>query len=298
VNYSATEDEMNVTFAPTMAYLYTEETMGRYEWSVVGRDAATVDSAGDSMVTEAFDSLKHVSIGLAGEDMFGASFDVQVPSVMAKFGAGTAVADYKDAAAVGNEVGFRAALVDDWCTYWPVTTSNMIAAGGPLANVLAYYSNDFTSAFYGTGQFTAGSAYTGVLTGIPCWNRAWPQNGGLYNTYSSFTSSSVGYAVISTYIDLNGTEVFVIYGHFGRDTYYATQWFHGDAARGISPGIVELQGAAAGLTSIILKINYADPKHPTFSIPEALGTISETLWFDQGAHDVTSPFKGGIHDNA
>jgi hypothetical protein len=51
-----------------------------------------------------------------------------------------------------------------------------------------------------------------------------------------------------------------------------------------------LQDAPGGLTSIILKISYLDPTHPTFSIVEALGTISETLW----THN--SELKGGIHD--
>ncbi|MEM2130546.1 MAG: hypothetical protein QXZ70_08120, partial [Candidatus Bathyarchaeia archaeon] len=76
-----------------------------------------------------------------------------------------------------------------------------------------------------------------------------------------------------------------------RDTYYATQWLHGDDARGIPPGIIQLQDAPAGLTSIILKIDFtSSSKHPTFSIVEALGTISETLW----VHGFE--LKGGIHD--
>jgi len=127
--------------------------------------------------------------------------------------------------------------------------------------------------------------YSGKITGIPCWNRGWD---GTWNVYTS--SNATGYAVITTNIDINGTVIFEVWGHWGRDTYYATQWLHGDAARRIPPGIVQLQGSPYGMTSMILKIGYADPSHPTFSIVEALGTISETLWM----HGLE--LKGGIHD--
>jgi hypothetical protein len=297
---------MNVTksisFAPATSYAgftytYSEGQMGRYEWVTVGRDANSIDSAGAALVAEAYDSLKEVQIGIAGTDMFGDTYDVQIPSVMSRFTSGTSVANYKDAPFVGNEVGFRAALINDWCTYWPVTSSNLISVGGPLANLLSYYSNDFTDALFGLSQFS-GAAFSNRITGIPCWNRAWDINGGVYNTYSSADDSRFGYAVVSTYIDLNATEVIDVYGHFARDTYYAAQWLHGDLNRGIYPGLQELQRMPSGITSLILKIDYTDPKHPTFSIPELLGTKSEMLWNDYGAKDVSNPLKGGIHDNA
>jgi hypothetical protein len=263
----------------------------RYEWVTIGRypEAATVDSAGAALITAAI-KQKNSTIGLAGEDMNDSMLANMIPSVMSKFGTGETVVDYKDTLG-------RAGLKDDWCTYWPISSSNMIASGGPLANLLTYYANDFTDAFYGLPTY-AGTAYSGKVVPITCWDRAWPTTGGLYRTYAS--NSSEGYAVISTYLDLNGTVIFEVWGHWGRDTYYASQWLHGDVARAIPPGIVQLQDSPWGLTSIILKINYADPTHPTFSIVECLGTISETLW----THRYTSPFtgllvtevKGGIHD--
>jgi hypothetical protein len=283
LNYSYRERELNVSFAPRMSYIYDESMMGRYEWATVGRDAATVDSAGSALVAEAFDSLKAISIGIAGADMANPVTANQMPNVMAQFTSGSTVSDYKDTI-------LRAALADDWCTYWPVASSNMITVGGPLANLLAYYANDFTDAFYGLAEF-AGTAYAGKVVPIPCWNRNWKGTG--YNTYASNTTT--GYAVIATYKDINGTVLFNVWGHWGRDTYYASLWLHGDEARSMMPGLIELQDAPAGATSIILKINYADPKHPTYSIPEVLGTISETLWYHSGS-DVTSPYKGGIHD--
>ncbi len=282
VSYNATEDEMNVTAALTLlpattagaSTVYDATIPGRYEFIEVGRDAATVDSAGAAMVAAAFKN-KQVELGLAAADMAGAALVNDMPYVMGKFGAGTSVADYKDSI-------LRAALKDDWCTFWPVASANLIAVGGPLANVLAYYANDFTNAFYGIPQFS-GSVYSDKIAGIPCWNRGWPPSGA-YNTYAS--STGTGYAVIATTIDLNGTEIFEVFGHWGRDTYYASQWLHGDQARDMPMGIQQLQDAPSGVTSIILKIDYADPSHPMFSIVEVLGTKSERLW----VHASSQPF--------
>jgi hypothetical protein len=261
---------------------------GRYEWGIVGRDAASVDSAGAVYVTASL-KQKNMTFGLAGADMYNTVTANQMPYIMNQFGEGDTMADYMDTLG-------RAALNDDWCTYWPVASSNVFGVGGPLANVLSYYANDFTNAFYGLPQYS-GTAYSGKITGIPCWNRDWPGTGG-FNVYES--STATGYAVISTYKDINGTVIFEVWGHWGRDTYYATQWLHGDAAREINPGVLQLQEAPRGLTSIILQISYTDPKHPTFSIPELLGTISETEWVHQFTNiyndESETETKGGIHD--
>ena len=106
---------------------------------------------------------------------------------------------------------------------------------------------------------------------LTCWDK---------NTYAS--SSTTGYAVITTYKDINGTVMFLIWGHWGRDTYYATKWFH-------EGGAEQLQEAPEGLTTIILEIDYTICE-PAVSIVECLGTISETLWI-HGTEE-----KGGIHD--
>jgi hypothetical protein len=261
---------------------------GRYEWIVVGRDAASVDSAGAALVTAAY-KQKWKDIGIAGTDIMDPVLANQIPSVMEQFGEDDDFEDYMD------DLG-RAALADDWCTYWPVASSNMITVGGPLANVLSYYANDFTDAFYAIPEY-ASSTWAGMITGVTCWQRGW-QPDEEWNVYES--DEDTGYAVISTYKDINGTVVLSIWGHWGRDTYYATQWLHGDAAREISPGIVQLQEAPLCLTSIILEIDYDDPDHPEFSIVEALGTITEFDWthdywnyFEEEADDED---KGGLHD--
>jgi len=278
LSYDADTGSMNITAIidanpaydyEGMMYMYVESQMGSYEWAIVGRDAKTVDNAGSTMVAEAFGSLKEINVGTAGTDMFGGEVATQIPYVMSRFSAGTDKANYKDSI-------LRAALGGIWCTYWPIAGSNMIGTGGPVASMFAYYANDFTTAFYGLNEF-AGTAYANTITGISCWNRNWYGTG--YNVYSSYTDSDTGYAVISTTKDINGTVIFDVYGHWGRDTYYAAMWLHGDEARGLAPGIIQLQSAPYGATSIILKIDYSDPMHPTYSIVEVLGTISETYWY-------------------
>ncbi|MEM2151377.1 MAG: hypothetical protein QXG68_07640 [Candidatus Bathyarchaeia archaeon] len=244
-------------------------TPGRYEWVVVGRDAETVDSAGAALVTSAFkdkiiESNKQAGayIGLAGADMKEIAVYNAMPSVMHKFGTGNTKADYKDM------IG-RAALKDDWCTTWPVASSSMIAVGGPLANMLAYYANDFTPAFFGLEEYAA-SVWDNKIIALTCWSK---------NTYES--TEDTGYAVVATYKDLNGTVIFLVWGHWGRDTYYATKWLHEE-------GIYQLQSAPRCATAIILEIDYT-VHEPAVSIVEVLGTISETLWTH---NDVK---KGGIH---
>ena len=243
--------------------------LGRYEWVVVGRDAHSADSAGAALVSAAFKN-KNIEIGMAGMEM---GFEdptfpgiINIPYVMYCFGTlpGTR-ADYKfDTTTPGQ----RTALRDDWCRHWPISSSNIISVGGPLANLLTYYVNDFTEAFYGiytgTETFTTFEDWRNKVVALTCWSK---------NAYAS--SADVGYAVIATYKDINGTVIFTVWGLQARDTFYASVWLNGDRERGIPPGIHFLQEINPGVTSIILKINYSDPEHPTFTIVEKLGTISE-----------------------
>jgi hypothetical protein len=227
------------------------------------------------MVSAAFKN-KQVEYGLAGADMYDPLPYNQMPWVMHKFGTGNTWADYKDALG-------RSALRDDWCTTWPVASSNMIGVGGCLANLLAYYGNDFMTAFFALGDFTDYAGWKNKIVPLTCWD--------VTKTRAFVSNETTGYAVISTYKDLNGTVLFLIWGHWGRDTYYVTKWFHEE-------GIYELQQAPAGLTSIIVRIDYESTSEgykPTgYSIVECLGTISERLW--KGTLFGQSFSKGGIHD--
>jgi hypothetical protein len=266
--------------------LYFEYFGGRYEWGIVGRDADSVDSAGLSMVSAAFKN-KQVEYGLAGADMYDPLPYNQMPWVMSKPLTGNVWQSY-----YYSGTDYRTALRDDWCYVGtvegdevPVASSNMIGVGGPLANLLAYYGNDFMSAIFALsddakyGDFTNYAAWENKIVPLTCWD--------ITKTRAYSSSNTTGYAVISTYKDINGTVLFLVWGHWGRDTFYASKWFHEE-------GIYQLQDAPRGLTAIILKITFESTTEgykPTgYSIVECLGTISETEW----THD--SETKGGIHD--
>jgi len=251
---------------------------GSYQTGVVGTNAATVDSAGLGNVVAAFKD-KEVEYGLSTGDIMTANVPNQMPFVMSQITAGnTWSAYYYNASS-----DFRTALGDDWCTTYPISSSNMIGVGGPLANLLAYYGNDFTTAFYGLSQFTSYAPWQNAIVPLSCWNA--PQQAKQY-----VDTNTTGYAVISTFQDLNGTTVFLIWGNWGRDTYYATWYFYNWEA-------MELQCAPRGVTSIVMKINYvsttAGYKPVSFSIPEVLGTFSETAWKYSALGKTIS--KGGIH---
>lgn len=277
---------VTATFTTRMTIDYEDKLNGRYEWGVVGRDADSVDSAGLALVSAALKN-KQVEYGLAGEDMYapvdGSGNAVnQMPFVMSKIGSGTSWANY-----YYGTSDFRVALRDDWChagtvsgDEWPIASSNMIGVGGPLANMLAYYGNDFTDALFGLDQFTNFTAWENQIVPLTCWNAT-------SDSHTYVSNNTIGYAVISTYKDINGTVLFLIWGHWGRDTYYVTKWFHEE-------GVYQLQQAPRGVTSIIVKIDYESTsegyKPIDTSIVEVLGTISERLWIHG------SEYKGGIHD--
>ena len=262
----------------TITARYRNFLMGRYEWAVVGRDAASVDSAGAALVTAAFKN-KQVEIWMAGADMMDPLVANQMPWVMAKMTSGDEWSNYYK-----SGTDFRTYLRDDWCKAGttandeiPVATSNMIGIGGPLANLLAYYGNDFTETIFGLSDFTDYAAWENKLVPKVCWN----------HEQGYVDTNTVGYATISTYRDINETVLFLIWGNWGRDTFYVTKYFHEHL-------VYQLQEAPSGITSVIVRINYQSTgegyKPTSFSIVEVLGTISERTW----RHGSTN--KGGIHD--
>jgi len=267
----------------TVTAYYNDYLMGRYDWTTVGRDAESVDSAGAALVTAAFKE-KQVEMCIAGQDMYEPVVANQMPWVMSKITTDDNWLNYYYSA-----TDYRTALRDDWCKLGTVSndevavaSSNIIGLGGPLANLLAYYGNDYTNAFFGfsttdKGDFTDYAAWEGKIVPKTCWNHA--------KGYSS--NNTYGYAVISTYLDINGTVLFLIWGHWGRDTFYASKWFFDE-------GVYQLQQAPAGLTDVILRIAYESTaegyKPKSYSIVECLGTISERTW----VHGYIT--KGGIHD--
>jgi hypothetical protein len=259
---------------------------GAYEWIVVGRDSNPVDSIGAAMVSEAFDSLKEVSVEWAGFDLKNEAPPCDtVPYLLYKFG-GTRgpLAD------VPLRVGYyypwdtvpklaRTALRNDWSSTVPITTSNIISIGGSWANVVTEYFSEFTPV---VGGAPVGIAWKGGFIPVPCWNHAW-------KTDQSETLTG-GYAVISTYKDINGTVGFLVYGWNGEDTYWASTALYeagivvGNAVLDEdinAPLIKYLQGINDGVTAIIIGFDYTKTGpystdiHPVGVILEMLGTISE-----------------------
>ena len=275
VSYNVTENEVNITtsasLVPPSSYavfdsLYSESVAGRYEWITAGRDAHTVDSVGAANVAAAFKN-KQVEIGMGAMDMAATTPAYSIPYVLSKSRTGDTFQSYwitPDTTTPGQ----RTALADDWCTTYPVASSNIINVGGPLANQVTGYFNEFTDAFYAAPWFTPYTPFKGEIVALSCWSK---------NSYSN--NATTGYAMIGAYLDLNGTVGLNIFGLDARDTYYATKFFHEEI-------IFELQNFPHSATSIIIEIDYTDAKHPMFTIPEVLGTISETT---------VEMVKGGLH---
>jgi len=265
--------------------LYDEHIPGRYEWIIVGNHSRAIDSIGAATVAAAFKN-KQIEIGNGGLDMSDISWGPNVPYMLADLGyttwrpSGPAWCDWYDS------IG-RLALVDDWCTRYPVTSSNMIGVGGPSANLVSEYFNEFTDAIQIYGGMPD-ILLSDVIFATTCWNTTAGSNylGQYYyrngQQYQGNTNTGIG--VITTYKDLNGTVGFLIYGWSGDDTYYTCKWFH-------EYGIYWLQTENPGVTTIIIQIDYNDfsarstnpipPNYdydshmPYITILERLGTISE-----------------------
>jgi hypothetical protein len=255
VSYNTATGNVTMFIEMVVNVMYDEMLGGRWEHTVVGKDAASVDSAGAALITAAFKN-KQREIGIAALDIQEGEPANDIPWVMRKFGGmvdSTVDEYYHD-----PPEDMRVSLSDDWCHTWPVSGSNLISVGGPIANVLTYYVNDFTDAFWGHPEFTPiDSPWFAEVAAIACWNK---------NSYTN--DDTTGYAVIGTYHDINGSTILTVWGLWGRDTYYASRFFHEELCE-------EFQRFPKCATSVILEINYTDPKHPTFDIVEVVGTISE-----------------------
>ena len=127
--------------------------------------------------------------------------------------------------------------------------------------------NDFTDALIFTG-------YIEEFYAPGCWARTTQdhnQGETLVNVpddelwYSSpTTGDDIGYAIVSTYKDLNETVGFLVYGYTAEDTYYTCYALRG----GLLPWLQQLQ---CGTTTIILEIDYRDIPPVGFHVKECLG---------------------------
>ncbi len=250
---------------------------GRYEWIVVGRetkDGKLVPSAATLSAAIVSAAVKN-----KGFETWYMGMDIpfqRLPYVMSNFG--SPYTDKEDFYFYGDQGG-RPALKDHWCNPFahpiPVASANLIAIGGPLANVLTEYVNEFVPAIYLSGQIANGlnghvdPDLEGKVLASTCWSR---------NAYKN--EGDVHYAVIATYKDLNGTVILEIWGFKAEDTYWAADWFHDFW---LLPDYKEysLQNIKSGITAIILELDYSEYStnhYPDTRIVEWLGTISETTW--------------------
>jgi hypothetical protein len=235
---------------------------GRYEWTVIGTDTGPADSMGASMVTEGFRQWKNFDTKIAGLDYMRARTP-EIPYVFRNVSgpANKRINYYDDVLPQVEDEGHgRAHLRDDWCTTLPVASSNIIVIGGPYPNTAAEYFNDFTDIYYNRIGSDMGSGFYSHA----CWNPHLIKN-----------TEDKGYALISTYKDLNGTIGFIVWGTTGDDTYYATY--------ALQHGLLEImQWLQPGATSLLLEFDYT--KHPSddcfFHIVEVLGTFTECGGFD------------------
>jgi len=261
----------------------TKEIMGRYEWIVVGNHSRAIDSVGSAMVAEAFKEKQIISEngGLDMKDMWGTN----IPYLLSNLTYTTWRAGGPAWTNIYDSIG-RLGYIDDWCTRYPVSTSNLITVAGPSANLFSEYFNEFSQAIQIYG-ITSGNLID-VIFAPTCWNTTVASNylGQWYYSNSWWNTSVTGYGigVITTYKDINGTVGFLIHGWSGDDTYYTCNWFQ-------EYGAYYLQTENRGVTTLVLRINYNsqtprtsnprppyytyDAHYPSITILERLGTISE-----------------------
>jgi hypothetical protein len=267
---------------------------GSWEWLTVGRDSDPVDSAGGAMVSE-WAMATGAPVKMSG-------FDMQSPTSPAV----PYLFDQVRSTLLPNRNGYldanpsfnagRAGLMDDfschvnasgdWVNGVPIASSNIINVGGPSANLGAQYWNDFDTAFATLTAWTptATSTPSDTIPGLAppkivpltCWDLINSSRIAVHVYAPTFNSTTgkqtVGYGVISTYEDLNGTIGLNIWGYTAQDTYYLCwSMIHSDVL------FLAFETMPPGVTSLIVKFDYT--LHPTdycfVTIVEALGTISE-----------------------
>jgi hypothetical protein len=313
--------EVKVVYTPVI---------GSYEWIAVGRNAIpgieptgglNVDAVGASLVAEAFDSLKNIPVRWAALDMAD-PWTLLATSLLRQF-------DPDDYSVQGYEYGPddpRMALKNDWSSTVPISSANIISVGGPgaRANKVSEYFNEFMPALYRGGPWFHGiDEFWGELRDIfPVSDYGFRQGTGTtmgpYNIDAAVHENK-GYAVVATYLDINGTEGFIVYGLTGNDTFTVASAMYDDRmtfpiykmwpaewwsypfddidsqdklmAEPVEMSLIEyLQHENPGVTAIIIEINYGTEDaegppppdmpftgdiHPTLTIVEQLGTISE-----------------------
>jgi len=294
---------------------------GAYEWITVGRQSDVVDSAAAAMVSEGI-LVRSAVLLEAPVVVLWSAFDIRdpshptVPHLFKQFNLGDPnITGYHYDHPADN----RSALKDDWSTTVPIASSNIIGVGGPNVNLLTQYFNEFTPAifrgtFFGANDLLLVSSWdaAGSLGERPPIRTVRGPNTieGSYNIGVA-TNTNLGWAVVETYKDLNGTVGLLIWGATGNDTFWAATAFM-NGLFGIDnekPGIeilkqiredvdnngpdsddpitevqidslYNLVSLPGGELSVVMLIDYSNVSpsgdiHPRIIITEELGTISE-----------------------
>jgi len=306
-------------------------SFGAYEWITVGRDSAVADSAGAAMVTEALAAPSAALTLLAGQDMKDQSaggVNPTIPFVLQRFTAASpdVKADYTECnsavAGVGSFLGAcpegaRLHLRDDFSTVVPVDGANILVVGGPNANQVANLANDYLSVvFYGGAWYSTG-AWDSLSTTGKVFSPAEMECNPTATTNMNLPAGActfglAGSALISTYMDVDGTVFFIAYGGNAQDTFWITQYglqyitsvgiqggpaFANGESNAASTGMagnvycgttatdystngqVCIDGLplTAGVTSVIFNIDYTSPHPPSITVFKELNTISEVF---------------------
>jgi hypothetical protein len=172
--------------------------------------------------------------------------------------------------------------------------NGILSLGGPKANGLTRYFNDFGFAIAREG--TSGSYYAelelgGVSGPAPTSD---PNLGTLdyfpvstWNVGTMTFGYGANYAVVSLVKDVNGTRGLSIYGWNGRDTYWAATWA---SQYLLGNTTLSSAGLPAGTVALILQMTYGGPnmEPSAFTVVKALGTITEF------GTDAYYTFSGGV----
>ncbi|HXZ89525.1 MAG TPA: hypothetical protein VEG61_00555, partial [Candidatus Dormibacteraeota bacterium] len=286
-----------------------------WEWVVVGRiTSGDSDAISAALITEALAGTFHVTRESALDT--ADTNNPTIPFLLTNFGTTSPACPNNPYAedsplaisSFGSTAfeGCRARLRDDFSTIIPIDGSNILVVGGPLANGVTNLANDFLSAIfrpqandlYSTGAWDQLSS-TGVVfaenerrctptpslaaLGVPS------QTTGACTFGSGLSPILNGFGVVSTYMDVDGTVYWVLYGGTAQDVFwlanFALQYVQTNGLKAGTVGLWTFGGLTpygwhdvwAGSNSVIFQIDYTSNHPPQITFFKQLDTISEVF---------------------
>ena len=176
----------------------------------------------------------------------------------------------------------------------------ILSVGGPKANWITRYFNDFAFSILREGSESFALVDNSTVTGSAPTND--PAFGSFdifplttYNVRADTFNLKSGYFVVTLTRDINGTLGVNVWGWDGRDTFWGAAWtafwlFY-------VPAVTGSDVLPDGVVAIVVHITYNDYMEPTqFQIEYMLGTITELVGLDASAVDpmgAPAIFAGG-----